>query len=67
MRYVRQYSFVYHFHKIFLFHSYICVPLSFPDVKEQETSAVDYTAGDMIFFYCDSPCLQGSICSRRES
>ncbi|KAG2259004.1 hypothetical protein Bca52824_078298 [Brassica carinata] len=40
---------------------------SFPDVKEQETSAVDYTAGDMIFFYCDSPCLQGSICSRRES
>ncbi|KAF2617533.1 hypothetical protein F2Q68_00041965 [Brassica cretica] len=35
---------------------------TFPDVKEQETSAVDYTAGDMIFFYCDSPCLQGSIC-----
>ncbi|CAN6822793.1 unnamed protein product [Brassica oleracea] len=31
------------------------------DVKEQETSAVDYTAGDMIFFYCDSPYLQGSI------
>ncbi|CAF2130422.1 unnamed protein product [Brassica napus] len=36
------------------------------DVKEQETSAVDYTAGDMIFFYRDSPYLQGSICSRRE-
>uniref|UniRef100_A0A0D3BI67 Peptidase S54 rhomboid domain-containing protein n=1 Tax=Brassica oleracea var. oleracea TaxID=109376 RepID=A0A0D3BI67_BRAOL len=31
------------------------------DVKEQETSAVDYTTGDMIFFYCDSY-LQGSIC-----
>ncbi|CAN6891704.1 unnamed protein product [Brassica oleracea] len=30
------------------------------DVKEQETSAVDYTTGDMIFFYCDSY-LQGSI------
>ncbi|KAH0893103.1 hypothetical protein HID58_055532, partial [Brassica napus] len=25
---------------------------------KQETSAVDYTAGDMIFFYCDSPYLQ---------
>ncbi|KAH0857597.1 hypothetical protein HID58_085858 [Brassica napus] len=33
---------------------------------KQETSAVDYTAGDMIFFYRDSPYLQGSICSRRE-
>ncbi|KAH0862461.1 hypothetical protein HID58_079672, partial [Brassica napus] len=39
---------------------YLCTSQLSSDVKEQETSAVDYTTGDMIFFYCDSY-LQGSI------